>query len=312
MALSACAPPPRAETGQENAPADIAELWQEPSDLPTRDLFLGPGGAALAPPVNDGQFQFFSFKTNGTNPGYEVRDASGRMWSVKLGIEAQPEVTASRILWAIGFHQPPQYLVRRFTLVGGDGGVKTTARFRTEPERWTSVAEWSWYANPFLDSGPFHGLVIAQQILNNWDLKTSNNRIYEAADPGVVPHRRFMVRDVGASLGKAKQFPVFTMLGTPGAQGTKNDIDDFEGQGFITGVIGDKPTFDYRGFNQSLLDRVTVADVIWVCDLLGRVTDDQWRAAFDAGAYPQDEAARYIKKIKQKIAQGLALKGSTR
>ena len=32
-----------------------------------------------------------------------------REWSLKLGPEAQSEVVASRLLWAIGFHQPPTY-----------------------------------------------------------------------------------------------------------------------------------------------------------------------------------------------------------
>ena len=89
----------------------------------------------MAPPAN-GTFEFVAFKTTGTNPGYDVKDASGRVWSVKLGIEAQSEVTTSSILWAMGFPQPPQYFVRQFTLNGVDAGVKTTARFRTETDQW--------------------------------------------------------------------------------------------------------------------------------------------------------------------------------
>ena len=30
-------------------PAAVAQLWQEPSDMQTRDLFHGPGGSALMP-----------------------------------------------------------------------------------------------------------------------------------------------------------------------------------------------------------------------------------------------------------------------
>ena len=60
--------------------------------------------------------------------------------------------------------------------------------------------------------------------------------------------------------------------------------------------------------NQALVNRVTVPDVIWACELLAKIPDGHWQAAFKAGAYPQDHADRYIKKIKEKIAQGLALK----
>ncbi len=309
VALVACAQTPQAQP-RSVLEHELAELWQEPTDLLERDLFLGPGGSALAPPASGGTFEFLAFKTTGTNPGYDVKDASGRLWSVKLGVEAQPEVTASRILWAMGFHQPPQYFVHQFTLTGGDTGVKTNARFRTEFDQWESAGDWSWYENVFMNAPQFGGLIVAQLILNNWDLKTVNNRLYQAKDPATRPQRLFMVRDVGASLGHSKQFPLFTILGTPGGQGSKGDIDDFEGQGFIKKVDGDKVTFDYRGLNQALVDRVRVADVIWACERLEQLPDSHWQAAFRAGAFPQPDADRYIRKIKEKVAQGLALKAT--
>jgi hypothetical protein len=306
VALVACARTPHAAQ-QAVSGADPAELWQEPTDLLQRDLFLGPGGAQLTPPA-DGTFEFVAFKTTGTNPGYDVRDASGRLWSVKLGIEAQPEVTTSRILWAMGFHQPPTYFVPQFSLTGTDAGVKTNARFRTDPEQWKPTTEWSWYENPFAGTTAFRGLVVAQMVLNNWDLKTSNNRLYESTDPGSRPRRQFIVRDVGSSLGHSKQFPLFAMLGTRGKQGSKNDVEGFEQQGFIKKVEGDRVEFDYRGMNEGLVKIVTVADVIWACERLAAIPDGHWQAAFRAGAFPQDSADRYITKIKEKIAQGLALK----
>lgn len=309
IALVACANSPHAQPSP-GAGADIAELWQEPVDLLERDLYNGPGGAELAPTTN-GTFEFVAFKTTGTNPGYDVKDASGRLWSVKLGIEAQSEVTASRILWAMGFPQPATYFMEQFTLTGADAGVKSDARFRTDLPQWRAGGEWSWQENPFTDTPQFRGLVVAQLILNNWDLKTSNNRIYEATDAAAVPRRQFMVRDVGSSLGHSKQFRLFAMLGTRGAQGSKNNVDDFEQQGFIEQVDGNKVRFDYRGMNQRLVDSVTVPDVIWACEQLAKIPDGHWQAAFKAGWYPPDHADRYIRKIKEKIAQGLALKATT-
>jgi hypothetical protein len=305
IALMACTYVPHAQ--QSGGSADIAELWQEPADLLERDLLHGPGGAALTPPA-DGTFQFVAFKTTGTNPGYDVKDASGRMWSVKLGVEAQSEVTASRILWAMGYPQAATYYVPQFTLSGVDAGVKTNARFRTDLEQWRPAGEWDWYENPFVGTQPFRGLIVAQMVLNNWDMKTSNNRIYDAADASKTPRRQFMVRDVGSSLGHSKQMRLFAMLGTRGSQGSKNNVADFERQGFITNVEGGKVSFDYRGMNQALVDTVTVPDVIWACEQLAKIPDGHWQAAFKAGGYPQADADRFINKIKEKIAQGLALK----
>jgi hypothetical protein len=310
IAVMACTYAPQAEPQSSGGTADLAELWQEPADLLQRDLFYGPGGAALAPPA-DGTFQFVAFKTTGTNPGYDVRDSNGRLWSVKLGIEAQSEVVSSRILWAMGFPQPATYYVSQFTLSGTDAGVKTNARFRTDVDQWRPGGEWSWYENPFVGTQQFRGLVVAQLVLNNWDMKTANNRLYEAVDPSATPRRQFVVRDVGSSLGHSKQHVFFATLGTRGAQGSKNNVDDFERQGFIEKVTGDKVDFDYRGLNQALVDTVTVPDVIWACEQLAKIPDGHWQAAFRAGAYSQADTDRYIRKIKDKIAQGLALKTTT-
>ena len=308
--VAGCAAPPHAQTRITDAAADIAELWQEPVDLLQRDLFSGPGGPELAPDAAT-TFEFVWFKTSGTNPGYDVRDGAGRMWSVKLGVEAQSEVTASRILWALGFHQPANYYLPEFTLGGPLGGTKKDARFRTDVDPWRPGDEWSWYENPFVDTQPFRGLIVAQLILNAWDLKTANNRVYVATDPATRPRRQFVVRDVGSSLGGARQFALFHLIGTRGLQGSKNDLEDFERQGFITGVDGSRVTFDYRGVNTPLVNQITVADVIWMCELFARIPDTHWQDAFRAGHYSPGDTARYVRKIKEKVAQGLALRGGT-
>ena len=67
----------------------MMELWAEPG--PARDLFWGVGGRDPAPDP-DGVFRFVARDTTGKSPGYDVRDAQGRLWSVKLGLEAQSEV----------------------------------------------------------------------------------------------------------------------------------------------------------------------------------------------------------------------------
>jgi hypothetical protein len=145
-------------------------------------------------------------------------------------------------------------------------------------------------------------------LLANWDLKASNNRIYETVDASSRPRRFYVVRDLGSSLGSARQHRLFAWLGTPGRQGTKNDLAGFERRGFITDVDGHRVEFDYRGLNEELTAIVTPADVIWSCQLLDRLPDGHWRDAFRAGGYDPATATRFIAKIKQKIGQGLALR----
>jgi hypothetical protein len=92
-------------------------------------------------------------------------------------------------------------------------------------------------------------------------------------------------------------------------QGTKNDLDGFEQQPFlVTGANG--PEIDYRGIYRDLVKSVTPADIRWTCELMSRLTDRQWQDAFRAAGYTPEQTSRYVKKIKEKIAQGLALRGN--
>jgi hypothetical protein len=93
-------------------------------------------------------------------------------------------------------------------------------------------------------------------------------------------------------------------------QGSRNDLEDFEEQGFIRGVDGDNVKFDYRGTNLRLVKTVTVDDVVQACRSMARISETQWRDAFRAGGYSETEQQRYISKMKEKIQEGLALAGS--
>jgi hypothetical protein len=308
LVFAACAgrtAPPRGLAAPPSS-IDIQQLWIDPIDLESRDLFNGPGGAQLAPNPS-ARYEFLAVDNVGFSPGYTVRDDQGTEWNVKLGIEAQPEVVASRLLWALGYHQPATYLVTAWELTGKQSGAQGISRFRRESPNQKVTSEWSWYENPFEGTQPFKGLVVANLILNNWDWKTSNNKVYASADGR--PHPQFyVVRDLGASLGKTS-FPQF-LKWTPlrmGKQGSRNHLEDFEAQGFIKDIDGDRITFDYKGINTRLVETVTVQDVVWTCRLMARLSDKQWDDAFRAAAYETAERQRFIAKLKSKVNQGLAL-----
>lgn len=286
---------------------DIAALWIEPADLEQRDLFAGPPGG---PPAPDGQtpFTFVAVDTSGKSPGFDVRDSNGVEWSVKLGEEAQSEVVASRILWAIGFHQPPLHYVTGWQMTGQQAGPQPGGRFRPEIATAKTVADrWDFKDNPFVGTRELNGLLVVQMMLNNWDLKDSNNKVYEVSDASGGPVRRYVVRDLGAALGHNRQKQWFRWLGIRASQGSKNDVADFERTALVDEVRGERVKFTYRGPNDTLVDNITTADVRWTANLMSRISDAQWRDAFRAGGYAPQDAERYIRKLKAKIAEGLAL-----
>jgi hypothetical protein len=306
--LASCAgnTAPRTTTDDPTRVA-VHELWVEPHDLESRDLFQGAGGPALAPDPSM-PYELLAVDDSGYSPGYDVRDRQGTKWNVKLGVEAQSELVASRVLWAIGYHQPPTYVLANWELVGTQPGRQELARFRRESADHEVVSDWSWYENPFVATQPYRALVVANLILNNWDWKTSNNKVYEVGAGSRAGRRVYVVRDLGASLGKTA-FPAFLRWGPFRGmkQGSRNDIDGFEEQGFIKEVEGRRVDFEYRGVHTRLLDMLTVDDVVWTCRLMARISDRQWSDAFRAAGYTDADQRRYITKLKSKIGEGLAL-----
>lgn len=281
------------------SPETMAELWQAPADLERRDLFYGAGGSRRAPPPDEG-FQFLSEKQTGTQPGYDVKDSRGREWSVKTGPEARTEIVVSRVVWAVGYHQPTSYYLPRWMMVReGRRSVLEGGRFRAEPTDRKKVGVWSWRKSPFLGTRQLTGLFVLMVMFNNWDLKSAQNAIYQIGPDDEDAPQRFMVRDLGASLGKTA-WPTF---------GTKDDPDEFEREPFIVGVEGNRVRFGYQDawLEPQLHNSVTPDDVRWICELLARLSPKQWKDAFRAGGFRDTEADRYIRRLQEKIAEGLKL-----
>jgi hypothetical protein len=284
----------------------VGALWQAPPDPQRRDLRHGPGGPALTP--NDGTFALVAVDDTGWSPGFDVKDAAGIEWSVKIGPEAQSEIAASRILWAAGFHQPPTYYVAQWSLSGAQTGPQKPGRFRPSLPSEEVIGEWSWHENPFIGTREFGGLIVINLMITNWDWKATNNKIYRSLDePGTTP--RYVVRDVGAAFGRFTYPSILKPFRLRGfGQGTRNNLADFEQQGFIKQVHADgRVEFHYKGIYRDVIASVTTADVIWATERLAVLTDDQWRDAFGAAGYTAEETSRFVSKLKSKIADGLAL-----
>jgi hypothetical protein len=182
-------------------------------------------------------------------------------------------------------------------MTDGEVSQPPPGRFRLASDHKTS-GPWSWKHNPFWGTRPFHALVVANLVLNNWDFKTSNNRIYDEGkhENGAERGRRYVVQDVGAALGKSR-WPV----------GTRDNIDHFESQDLIEKMKDGRVKFDFHARHRFLVNDIPRQDVVWACRLLSRLSDRQWDDAFRSAGYPEDLRRRYIRKIKEKIAQGVAL-----
>lgn len=298
VASPACALNARSTLDRAPTRVELAELWMEPADLEQRDLFYGPGGRELAP--GERHFEFVALDTKGNSQGYDVRDSDGLEWSVKVGIEAQPEVVVSRLLWAIGYHQPPTYYVPSSMVRRGRNLVPVApARFRPEVTWMKKEGEWEWSRNPFVGTRELRSLFVFMVLVNNWDLKTPQNALYAVTRPQTEVRRWYVVRDLGASLGGTRWF----------IPGSKNDVESFEREPFIKNVEQGRVRFHFDGgWREPHLKRdITPGDVRWTCSLLDRLSDQQMRDAFRAAGYQDDLVERFVRRLEQKIEEGLKL-----
>lgn len=275
--------------------APMSAFWQAPGDLGGRDLFNGPWGAENAPDPK-ATYTFVRLKKEGANPGLVATDPAGRTWHVKQASpewdEGPVEVVLSRVLSAVGYHQPPVYYLSSFMMADQSGSrVEGGGRFRLEHESLKEHGDWSWRMNPFVGSPPYQGLLVIMLMFASPDFKNSNNMLYDVTREGRT-EQWYVVRDLGGALGE------FGLM-----RPKRNDSQLFEQQEFITGSANGFVEFDHPIKQRELVEgRITASEVVWAGNLLAGLSERQWQDAFRAGGYNPEVAARFIRKIQLNIA----------
>ena len=285
---------------KEAAPQGTPVFWQEPSDVASRNLLLGPGGDEMKPDLK--QVIWEETLPEGYSVKWRVRDASGRKWVVKVGNEAQPETVATRLIWAAGYPTEINYLYPCVKIVNApkprkevkkcEGDGYSNVRFEARPDNYKRLEEWSWDRNPFAGTKEFAGFVVLMGLLNNWDLKDSNNKIiYVPAEGGGGGELRYVVSDLGATFGKTGNFITHS----------RNEPEKYVKTEFVDKVEGDRVKFEYNGKKGSLFDNVTVEQAKWIGDILARLSEEQVKDAFRAANYTPNEVEALAQEVMGRI-----------
>ena len=277
-------------------------LWKDPGAIASRDLFWGIGSQERAP---KGPFTFVEENTGETQPKIVVTDASGVTWDVKFGEEAKAEVAANRLVYAFGYFVEEVYFVKAGTvngakdlkrsakLIGADGSF-VDARFRRrDPAVVRLDDEWTFKANPFLESRELSGLRIVMTMVNNWDIRGArNNNVLRVTAPEGLQERRFIVGDLGGTFGR---------MGGMISNHSKWNLEDYRKEGFIEKVEEGVVHLDYDGFD-SKMDRVPMEHARWFATLASQLTEPQVRRAFEAAGAAPEEIDGFSKRFMEKIA----------
>lgn len=276
------------------APTGAPVLWREPGDIAARDLLNGAGGEALKP--NLSSVTFIEDVIGGYSTKYRVRDGAGREWVVKVGKEAQPETAATRLMWAVGYNADINYLVPRVEIKGK--GTFENARFEARLPGVNRFSEWEWAQNPFVGKREFNGLKVMMVLFNNWDLKTSNNRIAHVRGANGGDELHYIVSDLGATFGKTGNF----------LKHNRNVPKDYVKTSFVEGVAGQRVQFGYDGKSKSVLADITPDDARWIGKLLSRLSDRQVEDAFRAANYGAEDVQLLTGEVRSRINELVNLK----
>jgi hypothetical protein len=300
-----------------------AVIWKNPGDIRSRDLLYGSGSAEQAPVA---PFRFIKESKKGESPKFDVEDARGVVWTVKLGEEAQAETVATRLVWAVGYFAEEAYyfdeariedlpkLSRGRDFVLNDG-IVVGARFEPERKHMTEGPAWDWDDNAFRGTRQLSGLKVLMILLNNYDARKENNKIFYSR-PGEVGRyeAQHYVSDLGATLGRS---------GGLGGKRTKNDLESFLSTRFVTGIEDGTVEFDYdtrptklghlsvlyppyyRGQvkKEKSMRGIPVAHARWIGSLLAQLTDEQLRDAFKAAHYNDATMEGYVEALRERINQ---------
>jgi len=281
---------------KKEAPTGRAVLWERPNDIASRDLYLGPGGAAMRPDVR--RITFIKEEKGGYSKKYRVRDAAGREWVAKVGKEAQSETAAVRLLYGLGYVTEVNYLAPRVTIPGK--GTFTNVRFEARPESWDRVGEWNWKKNPFVGTQELQGLKVLMALINNWDLKDSNNVILKVRGDKEL---RYAISDLGATFGHASTTPILWRITR-----SRNNPANYAKSNFFEKVKGDRVVLHFGGKNRGLLKDISIHDAQWVGSLLSQLTDRQIRDAFRAANYAPGQINLLAGEVRERTNELLSLR----
>ncbi len=268
---------------------------------------------------------FLKEDLEGTNPKFDVTDADGVKWKVKLGDEARPETVASRLVWSLGYHTDWDYFLPAIQVKEMPSGCIAArswldrmasvqnVRLKREPEGEKKIGTWKWRHDPFTGTREWNGLRVLMAVINNWDLKDENNAIHEAKQPEDGEERIYEISDLGSSFRQER--PVAGSQEVQGRSGSCTSAPSSSRRSArITSISRRRAapmwwrwlirmSFSAGWACAGSPSGCRVEDARWMGEMLAQLSPAQIRAAFRAGGYSPQEVDGFTSVVEARIAQ---------
>lgn len=271
---------------------------------------LTPAAAAAGPctdPPPEPPIRILKTRTFSTGPGFLGEDARGRKFVFKFDRPDYPElatgatIIANRVLWALGYHVPAEYLVR----VAGTGDPRFDGR-RAIAALWCDDVRGHFHFDPFRHRRELRGLRMAAAWLNDVDRVGSNTLVTADADQICC----YLV-DFDSCLGSWQGRPKETWRGwrhewslgwtllTVLSFGQAHPEPDPH-QPIISPAVGrfDADTFQPLAWQPQVpnnaFDHLTSADLHWIAGQIARLGPEHVAAIVAAAQYSDPADAVYL------------------
>jgi hypothetical protein len=266
--------------------------------------------------------KFHVAESLGASPKFDVIDSAGKKWRAKLGVEAQPETAAARLLWAVGYVANENYFFpdlavdgipplllrgKEFVHNGHVSNVRLQKHPGKDPKGVKGDGNWDWRHNPFVGTREFNGLRVMMALISNWDLVNGNTALRQNGRGELL----YQVSDIGASFGKTGKSYTDAL--------SKNNLSAYKDAKFIAKLTPEYVDFNFPThppliyvFNLPMFYRLVRPrwigrhiprdDVRWIASLLSQLTPQQIRDAFRASGYTPDQVEGYAVAVEARIA----------
>ena len=166
------------------------------------------------------------------------------------------------------------------------------------------VGHWSWNDSPFAKTKEFNGLAIMMALINNWDLKKSNNAIVQ---DGKEYH--YLVSDLGSTFGNSGNWTR-----------SNGNLIAYRESKLILRVSEESvdlrlptrprllyliafPFYIQRTHLSKLTDNLHHSDFEWIDRLLSQLSPRQLADAFRASGFSPEEAEGFTQEVRKRIEE---------
>lgn len=293
--------PAKKHSGKHHAqagfPAGTPKIWEDRGALTLTRVYFGANGMASDPLSRLPAPPFGHFEpdtTEGTtSPKAKLTDSKGVKWTAKMGVEVHSDTVAPRLAWALGFGSVEGYYVASGKIEGvdattnlglakgtlqTDGSFQGGARFKRHDDAAAPIHDakgndlnWNEAQNPGVPPEQLSGLLLFEDLVNNWDAQPKNCKVYHVDGPK-GPENWYLVSDLGASFA--------------GGPRHKWVLADYQkSPDLIKRITNDTVELNFNATIHAqarIHQRVPLAHAQWFRKQLAKLTNDELQATFDA------------------------------